>query len=197
MRQAGLIQFIIPADILYTPTFGWYSCHVFVSYYIYNVILWLCCVSNTVLKCVYNDRPLSSIHVHNSRPIDFEQATTLFFYVLIWEISVNPFIPLPQCVLTGSHIDLVFGSVLPLPMPFTAETHLIVYLWTLSCLHSLLSHYVPRFDKSSLPTLSNLALQHVARQNTTDGLLLSRPSHMERYKHDNRKHLLKYTKIDT
>lgn len=43
---------------------------------------------------------------------------------------------------------------------------------------------------------SNLALQHVVRQNTTDGLLINRPSHMECYKHDSTTHLQKYTQTD-
>lgn len=81
-------------------------------------------------------------------------------------------------------------------LAFTSGTNLIVYLWTDFCLYSLLSHYEPRFVKSSLPTLSNLALQHVVRQNTTDGLLLNRPSHMECYKHDSTTHLQKYTQTD-
>lgn len=82
-------------------------------------------------------------------------------------------------------------------LAFTSGTNLIVYLWTDFCLYSLLSHYVPRFVKSSLSTLSNLALQHVVRQNTTDGLLINRPSHMERYKHDSTTtHLQKYTQTD-
>lgn len=81
-------------------------------------------------------------------------------------------------------------------MAFTSGTNLIVYLWTDFCLYSLLSHYVPRFVKSSLSTLSNRALQHVVRQNTTDGLLINRPSHMECHKHDSTTHLQKYTQTD-
>ncbi len=81
-------------------------------------------------------------------------------------------------------------------LAFTSGTNLIVYLWTDFCLYSLLSHYVPRFVKSSLSTLWNLALQHVVRQNTTDGLLINRPSHMECYKHDSTTHLQKYTQTD-
>lgn len=81
-------------------------------------------------------------------------------------------------------------------LAFTSGTNLIVYLWTDFCLYSLLSHYVPRFVKSSLSTLSNIALQHVVRQNTTDGLLINRPSHMECYKHDSTTHLQKYTQTD-
>lgn len=81
-------------------------------------------------------------------------------------------------------------------LAFTSGTNLIVYLWTDFCLYSLLSHYVPRFVKSSLSTLSNLALQHVVRQNTTDGLLINRPSHMESYKHDSTTHLQKYTQTN-
>ena len=81
-------------------------------------------------------------------------------------------------------------------MAFTSGTNLIVYLWTDFCLYSLLSHYVPRFVKSSLSTLSNRALQHVVQQNTTDGLLINRPSHMECYKHDSTTHLQKYTQTD-
>ena len=106
---------------------------------------------------------------------------SFFLCILIWEISVNLFITLPWCVLTGSHIDFICLRVLALPMAFTAGTNLIVYLWTLSCLHSLLSHYVPRFDKSSLHTLSNLAfttcrsVEHyrwlASRQNLPHGML--------------------------
>lgn len=81
-------------------------------------------------------------------------------------------------------------------LAFTSGTNLIVYLWTDFCLYSLLSHYVPRFVKSSLSTLSNLALQHVVRQNTTDGLLINRPSHMECYNHDSTTHSQKYTQTD-
>lgn len=102
----------------------------------------------------------------------------------------------PLSVLTGSRIDFVSLRVLTMPSPFTSGTNLIVYLWTDFCLYSLLSHYVPRFVKSSLSTLSNLALQHVVRQNTTDGLLINRPSHMECYKHDSTTHLQKYTQTD-
>lgn len=102
----------------------------------------------------------------------------------------------PLSVLTGSRIDFVSLRVLTMPGPFTSGTNLIVYLWTDFCLYSLLSHYVPTFVKSSLSTLSNLALQHVVRQNTTDGLLINRPSHMECYKHDSTTHLQKYTQTD-
>lgn len=102
----------------------------------------------------------------------------------------------PLSVLTGSRIDFVSLRVLTMPGPFTSGTNLIVYLWTDFCLYSLLSHYVPTFVKSSLSTLSNLALQHVVRRNTTDGLLINRPSHMECYKHDSTTHLQKYTQTD-
>lgn len=48
---------------------------------------------------------------------------------------------------------------------------------------------------SWVSTLSNRILQHVDLQNTTDGLPLSRPSHMECNKHDNAAHSNMATRI--
>lgn len=48
---------------------------------------------------------------------------------------------------------------------------------------------------SRVSTLSNRILQHVDLQNTTDGLPLSRPSHMECNKHDNTAHSNAATRI--
>lgn len=50
---------------------------------------------------------------------------------------------------------------------------------------------------SRVSTLSNHALQHVDQQNTTDGLPLSRPSHMECYKYDNMADLCKFSNTHT
>lgn len=109
---------------------------------------------------------------------------------MITSWSLYPWVFLLEAIL----ILLVWESLHCLA--FTSGTNLIVYLWTDFSLYSLLSHYVPRFVKSSLSTLSNLAWQHVARQNTTDGLLINRPSHMECYKDDSTTHLQKYTQTD-
>lgn len=101
----------------------------------------------------------------------------------------------PLSVLTGSHIDFVSLRVLALHGLYLRDKSNCLSLDRLLPLLPSVSLCAKICQVKSLHTLKS-RFTTCRSQNTTDGLLINRPSHMECHKHDSTTHLQKYTQTD-